>query len=137
MIAAAREAVDEAASGTRLLAVTVLTNFDTDMLEAAGVPGPIGKQVVHLARLAMSAGAHGVVCSPHEVAVVRDALGGDPIVAGTGNHGRPDRRLGDQARVMTPRAAMDAGADYIVVGRPITGAEDPGAAASAIAAEIA
>jgi orotidine-5'-phosphate decarboxylase len=136
MIAAARDAVEEAGSGIRLLAVTVLTSFDADILGSVGVSGPVGEQVVRLARLAVSAGAHGLVCSAHEIAALRDALGSAPLLVVPGI--RPaGSAVGDQARVMTPRAAMAAGADYIVVGRPITGAEDPGAAAAAIAAEIA
>jgi orotidine-5'-phosphate decarboxylase len=136
MVAAARDAVEEAGSGIRLLAVTVLTSFDADTLGSVGVSGPVGEQVVRLARLAVSAGAHGLVCSAHEIAALRDALGEAPILVVPGI--RPaGSALGDQARVMTPRAAMQAGADYIVVGRPITRAEDPGAAAAAIAAEIA
>ena len=136
MVAAARDAVEEARSGIRLLAVTVLTSFDADTLERVGVAGPVGGQVVRLARLAIAAGAHGLVCSAHEIAALRDALGEAPILVVPGI--RPaGSAAGDQARVMTPRAAMAAGADYIVVGRPITGADDPGAAAAAIAAEIA
>ncbi len=136
MVEAAREAVEAAGSGTRLLAVTVLTSFDEAALGSVGMAGGVAAQVVRLARLAMAAGAHGLVCSAHEVAVLRDALGATPVLVVPGIRPAGDA-VGDQARVMTPRAAMAAGADYIVVGRPITGAPDPAAAAAAIAAEIA
>jgi orotidine-5'-phosphate decarboxylase len=133
MIEAARRCVE--GSPTQLLGVTVLTSLDAETLHATGVAGGTRQQVLRLARLALSAGAHGLVCSPHEVAMLRDALGSGPVlvVPGIRPDGSPD---GDQARTMTPRAAVDAGADWIVVGRPITGAADPGAAAAAIAREI-
>lgn len=136
MIAAAREAAERAPGPrTRLLAVTVLTSLDTAALEAAGVAGGTHAQVLRLARLALAAGADGVVCSGHEVAMLRDALGAGPLLVVPGIRPigtSPD----DQARVMTAREAMAAGADYIVVGRPITGAPDPAAAAAAILAQL-
>lgn len=135
MVAAAREAVERSGAGTRLLAVTVLTSLDEAGLAALGVDGGVRAQAVRLGRLAVAAGAHGLVCSAHEVAAVRDALGDEVLLVVPGV--RPaGAALGDQARVMTPRAAVAAGASYIVVGRPITAAEDPAAAAAAIAAEI-
>jgi orotidine-5'-phosphate decarboxylase len=137
MIAAARQAA-EAADDARpwLLAVTVLTSLDSAALTATGVAGTPADQVLRLARLAMAAGADGLVCSPLEVAMLRAALGPGPMLVVPGI--RPaGTATGDQARVMTPREAVAAGADWIVVGRPITGAADPGAAAAAIAAEIA
>ena|SRR5271165_5778899 len=137
MISAARQTVASAGDARPLLlAVTVLTGLDAAALGATGVAGTPADQVLRLARLAMAAGADGLVCSPLEVAMLRAALGPGPKLvvpairpAGTA--------LGDQARVMTPREAVAAGADWIVVGRPITGAVDPSAAAAAIAAEIA
>ncbi len=136
MMAAARRALDADGAATQLLAVTVLTSLDAEALHATGVAGGPRQQVLRLARLALSAGAHGLVCSPHEVAMLRDALGTTPVlvVPGIRPAGSP---AGDQARTMTPRAAMEAGADWIVVGRPITSAADPAAAAAAIALEIA
>jgi orotidine-5'-phosphate decarboxylase len=135
MVAAAREAVERSGAGTRLLAVTVLTSLDEAGLAALGVDGGVRAQAVRLGRLAVAAGAHGLVCSAHEVAALRDALGDEVLLVVPGV--RPaGAALGDQARVMTPRAAVAAGASYIVVGRPITAAEDPAAAAAAIAAEI-
>ncbi len=135
MVAAAREAVERSGAGTRLLAVTVLTSLDEAGLAALGVDGGVRAQAVRLGRLAVAAGAHGLVCSAHEVAALRDALGDEVLLVVPGV--RPaGAALGDQARVMTPRAAVAAGASYIVVGRPITAAADPAAAAAAIAAEI-
>jgi orotidine-5'-phosphate decarboxylase len=136
MIEAARNAVDAAGSRTRLLAVTVLTSLDDVALRSVGVADSPLDQVLRLGRLAVSAGAHGLVCSAHEVAALRDALGAGPVLVVPGI--RPaGAAVGDQARTMTPRAAIEAGADYIVVGRPITGAPDAGTAAAEIAAEIA
>ncbi len=137
MIAAARQAA-EAAGEARpvLLAVTVLTSLDGAALAATGVIGTPAEQVLRLARLALAAGADGLVCSPLEVAMLRAALGPGPklVVPGIRPAGAA---VGDQARVMTPRAAVAAGADWIVIGRPITGAADPAAAAAAIAADLA
>ncbi len=137
MIQAARRAAEEAgAARPLLLAVTVLTSLDAAALAETGVAGGTTQQVLRLARLAMSAGADGLVCSPREVSVLRDALGDTPalVVPGIRPEGA-DR--GDQARTMTPQEAVAAGADWIVVGRPITAAPHPAAAAAAIAAAIA
>ncbi len=137
MIAAAREAA-EAAGAARplLLAVTVLTSLDDAALAATGVADGAARQVERLARLALAAGADGLVCSPHEVALLRAALGPAPVLVVPGI--RPEGAArGDQARTMTPAQAVAAGADWIVVGRPITDAADPAAAAAAIAAAIA
>lgn len=123
MIAAAREAAG--AERPRLLAVTVLTSLEAE-------PG----RVLQLARMATSAGADGVVCSGREVAMLRRELGPAPMLIVPGI--RPAGvAAGDQLRTITPRGAAAAGADWLVVGRPITEARDPAAAAAAIAAEIA
>jgi orotidine-5'-phosphate decarboxylase len=137
MIAAARQAAAAAAAERPLiLAVTVLTSLDAAALQATGVTGGVSAQVVRLGRLALDAGADGLVCSAHEIMPLRAALGDQPILVVPGI--RPEgSAIGDQARVMTPQAAVQAGADYIVVGRPITGAPDPGRAAADIAAAIA
>ena len=137
MIAAAREAAETAgAARPLLLAVTVLTSLDDAALAATGVPDGAARQVERLARLALAAGADGLVCSPHEVGLLRAALGPAPVLVVPGI--RPEGAArGDQARTMTPAQAVTAGADWIVVGRPITGAADPAAAAAAIAAAIA
>lgn len=135
MIEAARRAAD-AEQRPLLLAVTVLTSLDAAALHATGVAGGPRQQVLRLARLALDAGADGLVCSAHEAAMLRDAIGSGPVLVVPGI--RPaGADAGDQARTMTPREAVDAGADWIVVGRPITAAADPAAAAAAIAAEIA
>jgi len=137
MITAARRAAETAgAARPILLAVTVLTSMDTAALYATGVSGGPRQQVLRLAKLALDAGADGLVCSAHEVAMLRDALGDAPTLVVPGI--RPaGAALGDQARVMTPSEAAKAGASWIVVGRPITRAADPAAAAAAIAAELA
>lgn len=137
MIAAAREAAEAAGGAARpiLLAVTVLTSLDEAALAATGVAGGAAAQVVRLGRLAMAAGADGLVCSPREVAPLRQALGAAPLLVVPGI--RPaGSAAGDQARTATPEQAVADGADWIVLGRPITGAADPVAAAAAIAASL-
>jgi len=115
--------------------VTVLTSLDAAGLAATGVADSPAAQVLRLARLAIEAGADGLVCSPLEVAMLRDALGPGPALVVPGI--RPaGSAAGDQMRTMTPRDAVEAGADWIVVGRPITAAPDVGQAAAAIAAAI-
>ena len=125
----------EAASGTPIAAVTALTSLSGEDLDRIGVPGGIAGWVRRLAALAVEAGAGGLVCSPREVAAVRDEVGpGITLItpgvrpAGADTH--------DQARVATPEEALSAGADLLVIGRAITGAPDPGAAAAAIAASL-
>ncbi len=136
MIAAARQAADTVETPPLLLAVTVLTSLDSSALHATGVAGGPRQQVLRLARLAMAAGADGLVCSAHEAAMLRDALGASPVLVVPGV--RPaGSDVADQARTMTPREAAEAGADWIVVGRPITGSADPGSAARAITHELA
>ncbi|MFT8675829.1 MAG: orotidine-5'-phosphate decarboxylase [Acetobacter sp.] len=139
MMEAARKACDEAfPAGERpvLLAVTVLTSMDEQGLAAIGVPDGTAAQVGRLGRLAVRSGMDGLVCSAHELSLLRDALGGSPVLVTPGI--RPaGAQMGDQKRVMTPAQARMAGADWIVVGRPITQAANPAAAAAAIAAELA
>jgi orotidine-5'-phosphate decarboxylase len=136
MIRAAHQAAGVAATDRpMILAVTVLTSLDQTDLVAVGVAATPAEQVMRLARLAIEAGADGLVCSPLEVAMLRQALGPDVKLVVPGI--RPEGvASGDQARTMTPAAAIAAGADWIVVGRPITGARDPGMAAADIAADI-
>lgn len=136
MIQAAHQAAATAGSDRpMILAVTVLTSLDPGDLGAIGVAGAPAEQVLRLGRLAVAAGADGLVCSPLEVALLREALGSAVklVVPGIRPQGTA---AGDQARTMTPARAVAAGADWIVVGRPITGASDPGAAAADIAASI-
>lgn len=133
MLAAAAKAAAE--TGRKVIAVTVLTSMDQEQLEAVGVTATPADQVVRLARLTQAAGLAGVVCSPREVALIRDACGPDFMTVVPGI--RPLwAAAGDQKRIMTPGDAARAGADYIVVGRPITGAADPADAARKIQAEI-
>ena len=136
MIRAAHQAASGAATDRpMILAVTVLTSLDQTDLVAVGVAATPAEQVMRLARLAIEAGADGLVCSPLEVAMLRQALG--PAVKLVVPGIRPEGAAsGDQARTMTPAEAIAAGADWIVVGRPITGARDPGMAAADIAAGI-
>jgi orotidine-5'-phosphate decarboxylase len=111
------------------------TSLDGDDLKAMGGDGDVAAQTERLARLAQEAGLDGVVASPREVARLRQILGPDMllVVPGVRPQGAPH---GDQKRVMTPRQALDAGADVLVIGRPITQAPDPAAAARAIAASL-
>lgn len=135
MVAAARQAAERAARRPLILAVTVLTSLDDAALAAAGVPDGAGRQVPRLARLALAAGADGLVCSAHEIQALRAEFGKTPLLVVPGI--RPaGAAAGDQARVMTPREAMRLGADHLVVGRPITEAADPGRAAAEIAGAI-
>ena len=118
-----------------MLAVTVLTSLNQDDLKRVGVERNVADQVVRLALLTKQAGMDGVVASPHEVADIRSACGRRFVIVTPGI--RPhDGERNDQQRVMTPREAVQAGVDYIVVGRPILEAKDPVAAARAIVAEM-
>jgi orotidine-5'-phosphate decarboxylase len=138
MVAAAREAAEKAGGGgrIRILAVTVLTSLDAAALAETGVAGGPVQQVLRLGRLAVAAGADGLVCSPREVAPLRDALGEGPALVVPGV--RPaGSAADDQARTATPEEMAAAGADFVVVGRPVTRAADPAAAAGAIARALA
>ena len=117
-----------------VLAVTILTSHDDDELNAIGVNGTCGDAVLKLAAIASAAGAGGAVCSPLEVAGVRKRFpGGALVVPGI----RPaSSSADDQSRIATPARAVASGADYLVIGRPITKSDDPTAAADAIAKEI-
>jgi orotidine-5'-phosphate decarboxylase len=133
MMRAAAEARGNAR--TRLLGVTVLTSLDDSDLAATGQNGPAAAQVKRLALLAQASGLDGVVCSPQEVAMLRATCRKDFLLVVPGI--RPAGAAAqDQKRVQTPRDAITAGADYLVIGRPITEAPDPQAAARAILAEI-
>ena len=123
------------AMGARLLAITILTSHDADTLSTVGIDPDVSASVRRLARLAQAARVDGVVASPHEVALIREACGDDFLVVTPGIRPSGARR-GDQARAATPAAALSAGADYIVVGRPVTEAADPAAAAAAIVREM-
>ena len=123
-----------AAPGTKVVGVTVLTSLDGGDLSSIGVPSDPHDQVVRLTSLARDAGLDGVVCSGFEVTAARKLWrDGFFVVPGVRPAGGA---AGDQKRVMTPRAALDAGASILVIGRPITKAEDPDAALRAIAATL-
>ncbi len=130
-----RAAVRGAGGQMGVLAVTVLTSLDAAALASIGLAGPPGEAAVRLALLAIEAGVRGLVCSPLEVAAVRAAVGRAPLLVVPGV--RPaGTAAGDQARVATPAEAIRAGADVLVIGRPLRDAPDPAAAARAIAAAL-
>jgi len=134
MIAAAREAVE--GTGTRILAVTVLTSLsDAALRDEVGVPETAAVAVPRLAALAVGAGAHGVVASPREIGPIRKAVVPAPVIVTPGI--RPKwAGADDQARVMTPGEAAAAGADFIVVGRPILRHDHPAEAVQLILGEM-
>lgn len=154
MLRAAREAVTlfdrtaESGGGTRLLAVTVLTSLDHEQMQATGLDATPAEQVARLATLAVEAGLDGVVCSPHEVDLIRqitkspfltvtpgirpDKDGEVPVSQITSHGGSPD----DQRRTLTPYDAIVGGSDFLVIGRPITQADSPLEALHAINAEV-
>lgn len=129
------KAAVEAAPGTMVAGVTLLTSIGDKALAELGVDGSVSDAVRRMASLAVGAGARGLVCSPQEVAAVRAEVGPDILLI------TPGIRLAgatsdDQARIATPEEALKAGADLLVIGRPITRAPDPGAAAAAIGASL-
>jgi orotidine-5'-phosphate decarboxylase len=124
----------------RLLAVTVLTSMDKKSMKEVGIGGPPQSRVLHLARLAKKAGADGVVASVQEAKAIRKACGREFLIVTPGVRPKEkggDSKKDDQARTATPREAIKAGADFLVVGRPILAAADPRAAAEEIVEEIA
>ena len=125
----------EGAPDTVVAAVTVLTSLSSADLEQIGMAGPMSDAVRRLAVLGVESGARGLVCSPQEVAAVRSEVGPDVTLITPGV--RPaGSSADDQARTATPEEALRAGANLLVIGRPITAAPDPGAAAAAIAAPL-
>jgi orotidine-5'-phosphate decarboxylase len=148
MRAAARErdaSKLSAAQRPKVLGVTILTSMDNAALKNVGIAGPPSRRVVTLARLAKKASLDGVVASPEEARAIRKACGKDFLIVVPGVRPSVDGGSGpaakrpkdDQARIATPAQAIRDGADYLVVGRPITAAPDPEAAARAILDEIA
>ena len=137
MLSAAAEAAAEAdTERPRVVGVTVLTSLDGGDLAAVGQEADPAAQAGRLALLAAKSGLDGVVCSPHEAAALRAHLGETALLVVPGV--RPDWATAqDQKRIMTPRQAADAGADVLVIGRPITGADDPAEAARRIGDELA
>jgi orotidine-5'-phosphate decarboxylase len=135
MMQAAAQAAAEFTPRPKVLGVTVLTSLGAADLETLGLRASPLEQVARLARLAKHAGLDGVVCSPKEIAAVRAACGEDFLIVtpGVRPHGAAPA---DQRRVMAPGEALQAGADILVIGRPITGESDPAAAARAILADL-
>jgi orotidine-5'-phosphate decarboxylase len=135
MLGAARAALDGMPSPPQLLAVTVLTSMDKNELAGAGITPSPAEQVLRLARLAQASGINGMVCSPEEVATLRKETSPGSLLVVPGI--RPaGSDVGDQKRVATPAKAIAEGASLLVVGRPITRATDPAAAARAVLQEI-
>ncbi len=136
MMAAAVAAASQAEMKPLVIAVTILTSLDdNDLNNDLGIVRSATEQVVALALLAKDSGCDGVVCSPHEIEAIKKACGSDFLVVTPGV--RPaGAAVGDQKRVMTPGEAVKRGADYIVVGRPITSSPNPAESARAILAEI-
>lgn len=135
MLRAAAEAASQSASKPLVLGVTVLTSLSDADLQEQGITDGVKAHVLRLAGLALQAGCGGIVASAQEALHLRQTLGTGFVIVTPGV--RPAGvDVGDQARVVTPKAAMEAGASHIVVGRPITAANDPAAAAEAIIAEL-
>jgi orotidine-5'-phosphate decarboxylase len=135
MLRAAVEAASHSATKPTVLAVTVLTSLAADDLEEVGSSGGVEAQVLRLAGLAINAGCGGIVASAQEASALRQTLGTGFTLVTPGIR-PPGGVAGDQARVVTPADAIGAGADYLVVGRPITASDSPRQAARAIAQEI-
>ncbi|MEQ8427670.1 MAG: orotidine-5'-phosphate decarboxylase [Gammaproteobacteria bacterium] len=135
MLQAAREAIDSSSKQPLLIAVTVLTSMNEEELTEIGVTRSLPDQVMHLASMTKDAGLDGVVCSAREAAQLKQSFGPEFCLVTPGI--RPaSAAKDDQKRIMTPAEAIKAGSHYLVIGRPITRAEDPGAALAAINAEI-
>lgn len=135
MLRAAKEARDHSGAGTKILGVTILTSLDKGQLEEIGLAASVNEEVLCLAQMAHAAGLDGVVASPQEISVLRRSLGEDFIIVTPGI--RPAAPMADdQRRTMQAKEAVSAGADYLVVGRPVTRAPDPYAAAKKIIAEM-
>jgi orotidine-5'-phosphate decarboxylase len=136
MMKAAKDAAGTKRHSPAILAVTILTSHDASTLQQMGISGTPGTRALELAKLAKKAGVDGVVASAHEVEAIRKACGPKCLIVVPGV--RPaNSATNDQSRIATPAEAIQAGADYLVVGRPITAASDPREAALAIAKEIA
>jgi len=135
MMAAAREAIDQYEKKPLLIGVTVLTSLSATELHEIGIQGTPEEAVDRLARLAQSSGLDGVVCSPLETAILRESCGSDFLLVTPGV--RPaGSQQNDQTRIMTPEDAIRNGSDFLVIGRPITQADDPAAALESISQSI-
>jgi orotidine-5'-phosphate decarboxylase len=136
MMQRAVEAVAEAGNNSKVLAISVLTSIDANILAQIGVSSTPAESVMKLVKLAESAGVDGVVASPQEIETIRGVIPNPNFLVVTPGIRPAQNESGDQKRVATPAAAISAGASYLVVGRPITGATDPVAAAQQIVAEM-
>jgi orotidine-5'-phosphate decarboxylase len=136
MMRAAARAAKASSTKPKVLAVTLLTSMNAREARRLGIAGPMERRVVALAKLAQRAGLDGVVASPLEIRAIRRACGPRFLIVTPGVRPAASSR-GDQARIATPGEAIRAGADYLVVGRPITSARDPRAAAQRILDEMA
>ena len=136
MMQRAVETVSKVGSETKVLAISVLTSIDATILAQIGVNSSPSESVVRLVKLAESAGVDGVVASPKEIEAIRTAIPNPNFLVVTPGIRSAHDESGDQKRIATPAAAISAGASYLVVGRPITGATDPVAAAQQIVAEM-
>ena len=135
MLRAAKEARDHSGVGTKVLGVTILTSLDKGQLEEIGLSASVNEEVLCLAQMAHAAGLDGVVASPQEISILRRSLSEDFIIVTPGIRPVAPMR-DDQRRTMQAKEAVSAGADYLVVGRPITRAPDPYKAAKGIIDEI-
>lgn len=138
MMETVREVVDKICMKSKrpiILGVTILTSMDEQAIKQVGILGPVKERVIHLARLAKKAGLDGIVASPLEVKDIKKKLGKDFIAVIPGIR-MPDSKSDDQSRTMTPYEAIEAGADYIVVGRPIRESKNPVETARKIVEEI-
>jgi orotidine-5'-phosphate decarboxylase len=136
MMRSAVDAVAEVGNETRVLAISILTSIDANILAQIGVTSTPTEAVLRLVKLAESAGVDGVVASPQEIETIRNAITSPKFLVVTPGIRPAHNEPADQKRVATPAAAISAGASYLVVGRPITGAADPVAAAQQIVAEM-
>jgi orotidine-5'-phosphate decarboxylase len=135
MLKAAHEAAHSVNPATKVIAVTVLTSLSDDDLAKVGQRGPAQDQVLRLATLTRDCGLAGVVCSAHEIALLRKSMGPGFLLVVPGIRPK-DADAGDQQRVMGPKEARDLGASILVIGRPITEASDPARAAREIAQSL-
>ncbi|MFK5984084.1 MAG: orotidine-5'-phosphate decarboxylase [Pseudomonadota bacterium] len=126
MMLAAKDAIDNTTASNKplLIAVTILTSLDNTALAEIGYNKEVHAQVLHLANLTKQAGLDGVVCSPHEAQAIKQQCGNDFSLVTPGVRPKGSQ-VNDQSRIMTPQQALDAGSNYLVIGRPITASENP------------
>jgi len=135
MMEAACEAVQKVSPSPLLIAVTILTSMDDEDVREIGLTGQVSANALHLAELARQSGLGGVVCSPHEIGALRRSFGQKFVLVTPGIRPR-NFQQDDQKRIMTPSEAIRLGADYLVIGRPITASDDPGASFQVLQTEV-